>query len=296
MKLLCVGAIVLLAATLPSSLQAALTVEDFEGREVVLRAPAQRIVALAPHLVENLFSAGAGGRLVGVVSSSDFPAPALKVTRVGDFQNWSLETIVALQPDLVLLWSSGNGVESAATLERLGIPVFISELRTLEDIGRAIRAYGTLAGTAAIADAEAARFDAEVAALRETNAEKSILQVFYQVWNKPLQTLNGEHFISRVIELCGGRNAFGDAPFLAPKINIESVLQRDPDVIIASGMSDARPGWLDDWLRWPQLSAVRNQQLYGVNPDHIQRPTVRSLEGARVICNQLDRARNTAER
>lgn len=277
----------------PAANSTSVSVQDFAGREVVLAAPAQRIVALAPHVVENLFSAGAGEKLVGAVSYSNYPEAARSVPRVGNHQDWSLETIVALQPDLVLLWSSGNGLDAVSALERLGIPVFVSELRRLEDIPRAIRAYGKLAGTAAAAEAEAARIDRRVAALRDAHAHKTPLQVFYQVWNNPLQTLNGEHFISRIIELCGGRNVFADAPFLAPKINIEAVLERNPEVIIASGMGQARPEWLDDWLTWPQLSAVQSGRLYSVDPDHIQRPTARALLGAERICSHLASARGS---
>ena len=278
----------LVVAALPVQ---AITVEDFAGREVTLESPARRIVALAPHIVENLFSAGAGGKLVGVVSYSNFPAEARAIQEVGTYNAFSLEKILALRPDLVVMWGSGNGMQTLSRLENLGIPVYVSELRRLEDIAEDIRRLSRLAGTEAVGEAEADRIASEMVTLRQRYAGKRSLAVFYQIWNDPLQTVNGEHFISEIIALCGGRNVFAEARSLAPRISVESVLLRDPDVIVASGMGEARPEWLDEWRRYPALTAVANDALLFVNPDHVQRPTARVVLGARHLCRQLDRLR-----
>lgn len=283
---LCLAWTVLSIAGSPQVL-AQVSARDFNGREVRLPAPAQRIVALAPHIVENVFSAGAGEQLVGVVAYSDYPEQAKAITRVGNFQSWSLEALVALQPDLVLLWGSGNGIDTLSTFERLGIPVFVSEPRQLNDIPRTIRAIGTLAGTSSIANDEAQRIEQALAQLRQQYGREDTVSVFYQIWNEPLQTVNGEHMISQLLALCGGHNVFADATTLAPKINIESVLGRDPDVIIASGMDTARPEWLDDWRSYTSLTAVRNGALFFIPPDHVQRPTARIALGAQTLCSQL---------
>lgn len=271
------------------------TVVDLQGRQVQLSAPAKRIVALAPHIVENAYSAGAGDKLVGVVSYSNYPESAKKIKTIGNYQSWSLEAIVALQPDLILLWGSGNGLGALGTLERLGIPIFISDPRKLQDIPYTIRAIGKLAGTELISEPEASRLEQEIAELRGNYAGKTPLSIFYQVWDNPLQTLNGEHIISSVMDVCGGYNAFADAVSLAPKIGLESVLHRNPDAIVASGMGAARPEWLDDWKRYPSLHAVKNHGLFLVNPDHIQRPTARILLGAKALCEQLDTMRHLAK-
>ncbi len=278
----------LLTAAAPT---ANITVEDFLGRAVTLDAPAQRIIALAPHIVENLYSAGAGSKLVGVVSYSNFPLEARGIRQVGSYNAFSLETIVALQPDLIVMWGSGNGMQVLAQLEALGIPVFVSEPRRLADIPRTIRLLGKLAGTESVGEAEARRIENEITRLGTRYNEGVELSVLYQIWNDPLQTLNGDHLISQVIELCGGINIFADTKSLAPRINIESVLLRDPDVIVASGMSAARPEWLDEWLTYPSLSAVKNNALFFVNPDHIQRPTARVLLGAKDLCEKLNSVR-----
>ncbi len=250
-----------------------------------------RIVALAPHIVENLYSAGAGDKLVGVVSYSNYPLQASNIQKVGSYAAFSLETIVSLQPDLILMWGSGNGMRALEKLETLGIPVFVSEPRQLSDVARSIRLLGQLAGTEQTSEAEALRIEREVLLLKAVYGYSQTLTVLYQIWNEPLQTLNGDHLISQVIELCGGSNIFGDTEILAPKINIESVLHRNPDVIIASGMSKARPEWLDNWFNYPSLTAVKNNALFFIDPDHIQRPTARVLLGARDLCEKLNTVR-----
>ncbi|MEP1596428.1 MAG: ABC transporter substrate-binding protein, partial [Halieaceae bacterium] len=115
----------------------------------------------------------------------------------------------------------------------------------------------------------------------------------YQIWHEPLQTLNGDHLINEVIKLCGGNNIFADAVSLAPKVNLESILDRGPEVIIASGMSEARPAWLKNWENYPQLTAVRNNALFAIDPDQIQRPTARLLTGTTELCAQLDSVRSS---
>lgn len=270
---------------------AEIRVTDFIGRKVVLYKPAQRIIALSPHIVENVFSAGAGGRLIGAVSYSDYPAAARAIPRVGSYQAWSFETIIDMNPDLILMWDSGNGQARRMRLEKLGFTVFVSELRTLDDIPKAIRRIGKMAGTEVISDAEATRVENGLKQLRQRYANKSPLSVFYQVWNAPLQTLNGDHIVSDVIRLCGGRNIFANEPMLAPKINKESVIESDPDVIVASGMGEARPQWLDEWKVYPNMTAVRDNGLLFVPPDYLQRPTARILKGARMMCSQMEDVR-----
>jgi iron complex transport system substrate-binding protein len=268
-----------------------IAVTDARGKRVTLDAPAERIVVLAPHLVENAYSAGAGSKLVAAVSYSDYPPEAQQLPSVGSYKTVSLEAIVALAPDVVLAWSSGNGLVVANQLERLGVTVYVDEPRTLSDIAREVITIGTLAGTEAVAQKNTAAWLARLQTLRNTYAQAHPLSVFYQVWNQPLQTLNDEHLVSDVIRLCGGRNAFADAVSLAPKINVESVLGRDPDVIIASGMGEERPQWLDEWQQYPALTAVANQHLFFVPPDIIQRHTFRILDGAELMCQQLQQAR-----
>lgn len=278
------------ALTAPRAL-AEVVVEDDLGNRVSLRQPAQRIVALAPSLVEIVYAVGAGEQLVGAVSFSDYPVAAQQIPRVGSHKDFSIESIARLKPDLVLAWHSGNGSQRIAPIKALGIPVFYTEPRQLEDIGRAMEQIGLLAGSAAAVEARR-QFDGALAELRQRYSRETAISVFYQMWNEPLRTLNGEHLISDVMRLCGGRNIFAEATALAPQVSVESILRLNPQVIIASGMAQERPEWLDDWHRWPSLQAVQEGQLKFIPPDVLQRHTPRILEGARLMCEHLQAARD----
>ena len=281
----------LLLALLPALAAAEIRLQDAQGNEVVLAQPAQRIVSLAPHLTEVVYAAAAGAQLVGTASYSDYPEAALSVPRVGSYNNVSYESLVALKPDLVLVWLSGNGVETANRLRELGLTLFVSEPRTLEDVATSLRQIGRLSGHDQEAEQAAARFMEQLRYLRETYSTQSAIDVYYQIWNEPLLTLNGEHLISDVVRLCGGRNVFADAMPMVLRINVESVIRADPQVIVASGMDEARPEWLDDWRRWTTITAVREQQLYFIPPDLLQRHTPRIIQGAQLLCEYLAQAR-----
>ena len=283
--------IALLWAGLASAALAEIQVEDSLGRKLVLEQPATRVVSLAPHMTEVVFAAGAGEQLIGAVSYSDYPEAAKEIPRVGSYDNVSYETLVALNPDLVLAWRSGNGDEVIARLEALGLTVYVGESKTLEDVAGSLRAVGALTGYDATAEGEAQSFLQQLSHLRATYSTKREVSVYYQIWNEPLMTLNGDHLISDVVRLCGGRNVFADSPVLVARISVESVIRADPQVIIASGMDKARPEWLDDWRVWTSMTAVKNDQLYFVPPDLLQRHTPRIIEGATMMCEELQLAR-----
>lgn len=285
-SLLCLGAYANVA-------QAAISVKDGVGRTVSLSKPARRIVSLAPHTTENLFAAGVGAYVLGVVSYSDFPREASKIRRVGDANNLDLEAIIALRPDLIVAWDSGNAKPQIEKLQKLGFVVYFSDPRRLQDVPVDIEALGRLAGTESVARQSAAAFRAEHARLRSQYAERRTISVFFQIWNRPLMTVNGAHLISHVISLCGGKNIFTDVSALAPEINAEAVMMADPQVIMVSSAGERRAPWLDEWRRLPQLQAVKKGHLFAIRPDLITRPTPRILEGARMICGQLDQVRST---
>lgn len=275
------------------SVQADVSIEDMRGRTLSLPNPAERVISLAPFLTELSYAAGAGEHLVGVVSYSDYPPGARQLPQVGNYKKIDFEALLALQPDIVLAWGSGNPSSQLARLADLGVPVFIAEPRQLDDIALLLERIGALAGTQDLADAAAADFRRRHAALRDRYSDKAPVSVFYQVWHRPVMTINGEHTISAVIRLCGGRNVFADLPQLAAQIGLEAVLAADPDAIVASGMDEARPDWLDLWNKWPQLSAVRNGNLFFIPPDIIQRHSPRILDGAQRLCRQLEQVRST---
>jgi len=266
-------------------------VSDFTGQKVVLTSPAKRVIALAPHIVENVYTAGAGNQLVGVVAYSNYPEQATSLPLVGGYAKTNLEKIIELNPDLVIAWESGNSTQSINRIKELGFPVYIDQPDTLEDIARSIRDIGALTGQQKTADTAADNFLSTVTTWRERYQSVPSVTAFYQVWNSPLQTINGGHIISDAIQLCGGSNIYANEAVVAPIINIESILDKDPQAIIASGMSSSRPEWLDEWKQWPSLTAVKQNNLFFVDPDHIQRHTVRILLGIQAICEQLEQAR-----
>ena len=270
---------------------AEIQVTDDRGRTLVLERPAQRVVALAPHITEVVFAAGAGELLVGAVSYSDYPVAARDVPRVGSYNSVSLETLVTLKPDIILAWGSGTGDETVARLENLGFKVYVEEPRTLEDVARSLRAVGRLTGTEEQAGIAAGQFLDTLHRLRETYSSREPVSVYYQIWNEPLLTLNDDHIISDVLRLCGGRNVFAEAIPMVSRINVESVIRADPQVIVASGMDQSRPEWLDTWRDWKSMQAVRDEQLYFVPPDILQRHTPRIVQGAQMLCQHLQIAR-----
>lgn len=279
-----------LLAALPA--QAEIAVTDDTGTTLRLAAPAQRIVSLAPHITETLFAAGAGAQLVGAVEYSDFPAAAKQVTRIGGYSKLDLEAIVALKPDLAIGWASGNSPAHVEKLRALGIPVYLAQPERIDDVAVNLERYGELAGTQTQARAAAADFRARLQSLRDNYGARRPVRTFYQIWKQPLMTVGGTQVITDAIRLCGGENVFADLKPLAPKVSIEAVLAADPEVIVASGMGEARPEWVDDWRQWPAMTAVRRDNLFFIPPDIIQRHTPRLVEGAARLCAQLERARN----
>ena len=271
--------------------RAEVQVTDDTGAVLRLPAPAKRIVSLAPHVTETLFAAGAGDRIVGAVEYSDYPEAAKKIPRVGGYSRLDLEAIAALKPDLVIAWESGNAAANVAKLKGLGLKVYVTQPNHIEDIAKDLERYGKLAGTEAAANAEASRFRNRYNSLATRYSQRPEISVFYQIWKQPLMTVNGKQIISDALHLCGGRNVFANLPTLAPTVTMEGVIAANPEVIVASGMGDSRPEWLDGWRRWSSMTAIKQDNLYFVPPELIQRHTPRILDGAEKLCGHLEAAR-----
>ena len=267
----------------------------------IIGEPRTRIVSLAPHLTELVFTAGAGNFLVGAVEFSDFPAPARELLRVGDAFRVDYEVISSLAPDLILVWPSGTSPEAVVHLRELGFEVLALEPLRLEDIADHLETIGQLAGTGQTASITAAKFRADIAALRQRYRNSLPLRVFYQVSSRPYFTVSGSHVIDEIIDLCGGRNVFADLDGLAPAVTLESILAADPEVIIGSTMAKGQLGaqhdaWQIPWLRWQRLTAVRNNNLFSVSADLINRSSTRIIDGARQICADLEIASERQKR
>jgi iron complex transport system substrate-binding protein len=272
-------------------------VADDGGRVLDLRAPPRRVIALAPNLTELVHAVGAGDRLIAVDESSNFPPAAKRLQRVSDHQRLDVERIVALQPDLVLVWKSGNTMRELAQLEAAGIPLFRLEPRRLDDIALALERIGTLLGRADAGRDRARALRAEIAALRARYVDAVPVSVFYQVWPRPLLTLNGEHLVSDVLALCGGRNVFADLRPLVPQLSTESVAVADPQAMLTArdGADPAQrtpdaPAFAE-WGRLRSIAAVQRGALYTVPADIVVRAGPRIADGAREVCRVLDEVR-----
>ena len=274
----------------------AIEVIDDAKRSIILDQAAQKIISLSPHITELLFSAGAGGKIVGVDDYSDYPDATKSITRIGDANHLDIEKILSLQPDLIIAWGSGQShnkfIQQLILLQQT---VYISLPEDLEAIPHTVENFGKLSGTYGYAKQQSQNFRNELKNIIADHSERSPVTVFYEIWHQPLFTINGQHFINQVIEICGGKNVFAELPIPSPQVNVESVISADPDVIVASGITSKngvqRPPWLDDWRQWPTIKASKNNHLYHLQPDLIHRPTFRILQGARILCEQLQRAR-----
>ncbi|MGR8918689.1 MAG: cobalamin-binding protein [Gammaproteobacteria bacterium] len=282
-------AALVLSMLLPPAAAAVVRVTDDLGATLELERPAARVVALAPHLVELLYAAGAGDTLVGAVHHSDFPPAARGIPRIGSNNVINYEALLALAPEVVVLWHTGNGAGMAERIRALGLRVFVNEPGALDDIARTLETLGRLTGRDATASAAAAAFRTRHAALAAAYAGRVPVAVFYQIWHEPLMTLNGQHLVSDVIRLCGGRNVFAEATPIAPRISIEAVIRANPELIVsgAEGGTAAFARWRD----WPAIAAVARGQLHVIDADLLQRHTPRVLDGAAQLCELLEAVR-----
>jgi iron complex transport system substrate-binding protein len=257
------------------------------GGTLVLGAPATRIVSLAPNVAEILYAAGAGDLLVATVEFSDYPAAAAALPRIGDAFRFDLERIMGLRPDLVIGWQSGNPDAALRALEELGLRVWRTEVRAPADLAALLELAGKATGREQAAGASAREVATRLARLRAQNRGKAPVRYFYQVAERPLYTVNGEHLISRGLAVCGAVNAFADLDALAPHVSLEAVLAANPDVLIAPAL----PGQddpLEHWRAWPRLNAVQSGRMMLLPADEISRATPRLLDSIEQACIVFD--------
>jgi iron complex transport system substrate-binding protein len=225
------------------------------------------------------------------VEYSDYPEEALSLPVIGRFDRFDIERILELKPDLVVAWLTGNPRSTIDGLEKLGLTVYVAEPKFLDSIPIQLNKLGQLAGTEGHASEAIEAYAATLESLVNRYSDEPPVRVFYQVWDRPLMTAGGAELTNDLIELCGGINIFGELTALAPKVNLEAVLLRDPELIVASGIDERRPVWLDTWDEWPSITAVANRQVVFIDPDLTQRHSPRVLQGAEILCEQVAEAR-----
>jgi iron complex transport system substrate-binding protein len=281
--------LLLAALLLSTQAQASITVRDDDGNAVTLPRPAQRVIAMAPHVTELIFAAGGGDKIVGTVSYADFPEAAKKIPRLGSNREVDMERVIAMKPDLIVVWRHGSSERQIEQLRKLGYPLFHSEPKKLDQIADNVISMGKLLGTEAAAEAAAKEMRQKLASLRTQYASRPPVRTFYQVWDKPLYTLNGAHIVSDALRACGGENIFAALKVTAPVVGIEAVLEADPEAIFGTAEKDY--GGVALWRPYGQLQAVRQGNLFTLNGDLLNRAGPRMIEGTAVLCDKLEQAR-----
>ena len=239
---------------------------------------AERVVSLAPSLSEIVAELGAADVLVGVLDGGERPAALAHVASVGHYGQLDMERLLSLKPDLILLWPGSVGPAQREQLQRLNIPVYVAEPHSLEQLTTQVQAIAEQLGRAEAGRQLAAQLRQRLAELRQRYQRAEPLRVFYQVWNQPLYTVGGGQIISDALRVCGARNVFDDLKLPAPQVSIESVLQRDPEMILVGD-----PAQLQAWKVWPAMAGrVR------VVPDKgLERPSGQMLEAVGRLCEVI---------
>lgn len=252
--------------------------------------PATRVVTLAPHLAELMFAIGAGDLVVGVSAWSDYPEEVRALPVIGDAFNVDHEQLALRDPDLLLAWQSGMPAHTIDELRTAGYRVEVIRTRGVEDVALAMQRLGELTGHEREATRSAEMYRSELLSLAAQFTGMERIRVFYQVSDRPLFTINGQHFLSELVGICGGTNIFADLDELAPAITDEAVVLGDPEVMIAS---DANDDPFAEWQRWPNIAANRYGNHFRISADTSSRPTPRLVEAGRQICAALEAGRRS---
>ena len=245
----------------------------------------ERVVSLAPALNELMLELGAGEQLVGVLGAQNRPAALADLPSVGEYGQLEVETLLSLKPQLVLLWPDSIGAAQRQQLRRLGLQLYEVEPHSLDELASQVAALGQRVGRPERGQQLAQEFRQQLAHLRQRYRRDKPLRVFYQVWDNPLYSIGGQQIISDALRVCGAENLFGELTLAAPQINFETVLARDPEVILTS-----EPQLLAAWQTWPQLQAVKRGQVWSIPDRGLERPSLQMLKATELLCELLQSA------
>ena len=264
---------------------------DDTGTHVLLDHPAQRIVSLAPGATEMLFAAGAGSHVIATVAYADEPAAARRVPRLGDSSAIDMERLLTLKPDVVVYWPGGNNPAQIAQLKRLGFTLYGQQVNRLSDLSVSLLRLGLMTGTTPVAQQRALRIEQQLRQLRQRYSRRAPVSALLETWNQPLYTVGGQHLMSDALSICGAVNVFGDLPQLSPAVQVEAVITRNPDLIIAAAPPGAGAQWLAAWRKYPSMKAVRLQNLLDFTDQALSRLGPSVVAATAGLCAQVDAAR-----
>lgn len=270
--------------------QATRLAQDDRGRRLALpRAPA-RIVSLAPHATELLFASGLGARVVAVDRDSDFPEAARALPRVASHPRPDVEELLALAPDLVVIWGSGADRALLERLDALGLAVFVSEPRTLDDVADSIERFARMSSDASVGLAASHAFRARVAAVRQRYANRRPVRVFVQVWSSPLIGVADRDVIGDAVRSCGGSNVLAGSAVAAPRLDAEAVIAARPELILATDGTRSERVWRERGLLAPRGVA----RFAAFDASTMERPGPRVLDALDRLCVEIDEVRRAA--
>jgi iron complex transport system substrate-binding protein len=256
------------------------TFVDDLGRKIYLAQAPNRLVSLAPSITETLYAIGLADRVVGVTEFCDYPPEARQKPKVG-YSNPNLETIVALQPDLVLAPRDFIRPDVLGKLEQLKIPTFVVEAKTVEDIASQIQLIGRMLDRSEVANPIAMELRRRLTELKRRTETLARPRVLYVLNSQPLITVGPGSFIHQLIEIAGGANVAAGAASPYPRLSIEAVLKEDPQLIIFPvGASEGIPqGEQELWRRWKTITAVKTDSFHHIASDLLNRPGPRIVLG-----------------
>jgi len=251
----------------------------------------QRIIALAPHIVEMLFELGVGDKVIGTTEHSDYPEAAFKIPRIGNYARLKIEQILAYQPDLIIAWRTGNPSDDLARLEQLGLNVVYSDPQSLADVAQELRYFGELTNVTALAEIQAKKYEIGLQALKNTYQNKTPISVFYELWSRPLTTVAKHDWPQQHLDICGAKNSFSESKGTYPQIGLEQVVVAKPQLIIQPESAGEPNPDAVNWRQWPEVPAAKHNQFIQPNSDKLHRMTPRLLNELELLCIGIDKAR-----
>ena len=270
--------------------------------EPVKESYPKRIITVAPHLTEIVDAAGGLNSLISVSAYSNYPESVKKLPITSDARSIDLERMKQLKPDLIIYWRGGMSETHIESLKKIFSPagsnkqaetqIISVEPKKLSDIAQDIETVGKVLGTQAIASKNAKEFNAQIAELKRKyqSPNKRKVRVFYQVWSQPLMTLNQDHLIADIIQICGGEQLFAKEKLLVPIVSREAVVEANPEIIFTATDSGKKVDW-SMWTSIPQLAATKKKAFIALDGDTISRPSPRIIQGAIKICSEIDKIR-----
>ncbi|MEM9100897.1 MAG: cobalamin-binding protein [Pseudomonadota bacterium] len=260
------------------------------SKKISAEAP-QRVIALAPHIVEQLYLIGAGSRIIGTTSHADYPEQAKNIPIIGNYSRLQVEKIFALKPDLIIAWQSGNSSNDLLRLKDLGLSIIFSEPKELDDVAKEMQYFGKVLGLEDTANYQADRFLKKLNAIQKKYFGKSKVRVFYELFPKPLTSIARQAWPMQMLKICGAENVIDSVANDYPTVSLERVFQWQPQVIIQPLAASTPQNLHIDWNRYTLIPAVKNQQIIQLDADKLHRMSERVLGELINLCEKLEQSR-----